>query len=265
MSEYLDLFSEIESDFLNYVDCFVDDDEEPEFLQLINLKKEHSLKVSELSGKIAHSENFDDKTILLCKVGGIMHDIGRFEQLNFYRTFDDLQSVDHGDLGHNVLSNTGFLEHFSTPEQLALLYAVKNHNKRYVTEYPDEISEKITKVVRDADKLDVYRVMQESLEKESDENKSTVLLNLEENGKISDEAYQQFKNHKVVNKQQLKSAADFLVMQLSWIFDVNYKSTFNLISSSEGYQFITKCLKDDELFDNINDIIIYVIKQKLTK
>lgn len=39
MSEYLDLFSEIESDFLNYVDCFVDDDEEPEFLQLINLKK----------------------------------------------------------------------------------------------------------------------------------------------------------------------------------------------------------------------------------
>ena len=34
--------------------------------------------------------------------------------------------------------------------------------------------------------------------------------------------HQQFKNHKVVNKQQLKSAADFLVMQLSWIFDVNY-------------------------------------------
>ncbi|HOG18828.1 MAG TPA: HD domain-containing protein [Salinivirgaceae bacterium] len=265
MSEYLDLFSEIESDFLNYVDCFVDDDEEPEFLKLIDLKKEHSLKVSELSGKIAESENFDDKIILLCKVGGIMHDIGRFEQLNFYRTLDDLKSVDHGDLGHNVLSNTGFLEHFSTSEQLALLYAVKNHNKRYVTDYPDEISEIITKVIRDADKLDVYRVMQASLEKESDENKSAVLLDLEKNGKISDEVYQQFKNHKVVNKQQLKSAADFLVMQLSWIFDVNYNSTFNLITNSEGYQYLTNILKNNELFDDIKENITQYIKQKSTK
>ncbi len=262
MSEQLDLFYEIESDFLNYIDCFVDDEEDTEFLQLIELKKEHSLKVSELAGQIAQAEKFNDKTTLLCKVAGLMHDIGRFEQLNLFGTLDDLKSIDHGDLGYDVLSNTGFLEHFSTPEQLALLFAVKNHNKRYVTQFPDDITEKITKTVRDADKLDVYRVMQTNLENANNGNRKAVLLELDENGEISEEVMQQFENHEIVNKKLLKTATDFLVMQLSWIFDVNYQSTFNLIAQSDGYRYLMSCLSNSNIYDKVEDIVSKYIYPK---
>jgi hypothetical protein len=242
------------------VECFLDAEEEAEYRRLMELKRDHSLQVSAKAGQIAQSEGFDAQTVLLCKVGGLLHDLGRFEQISVYGTLDDLKSIDHGDLGFDVLSNTGFLEYFRTPEQLALLFAVRNHNKRDITDYPDELTEIITKTVRDADKLDVYRVMHDSLKNEDSEHRSAVLLELDDVAEISQEVVQFIEDQKIVNKNVLKTTSDFHLMQLSWVFDMNYKSTFNLLKESEDFNHLVERIPATELAQNLkNTVRQYII------
>jgi putative nucleotidyltransferase with HDIG domain len=263
MSDTLTVFDEIESDFLNYVECFLDAEEEPEFRQLMELKREHSLQVSALAGKIAESEGFDTQTLLLCRVAGLLHDLGRFEQINVFGTLDDLKSIDHGNLGYDVLSNTGFLEYFRTPEQLALLFAVRNHNKRNITDYPDELTETITKTVRDADKLDVYRVMHNSLNNGNNQHKNAVLLQLEDASEISPEVFQSVEEQKTVNKNFLKTTTDFHVMQLSWAFDMNFKSSMKMLQKSEDMQCLMDRISGTERASIIKNIVNQYISSNI--
>ena len=250
------IFSEIESDFLNYIDCYLDDEEEPEFRRLLELKKDHSKQVSEKAEHIAEAENLDSRTVLLCKVAGLLHDIGRFEQIQIYGTLDDLASVDHGDLGHEVLSNTGLLEHFETPEQLALLFAVKNHNKRNIEEYPNEITETITKVTRDADKLDVFRVMYNSLQEEIPEHTNAVLLGLTESEDVTKEVADFIESGKLVNKELLVTTTDFHLMQLSWVFDLNFKAALKMLDGSEYFMFLHNRLPNNEKVVQLKNIVL---------
>ncbi|MDD2564542.1 MAG: HD domain-containing protein [Salinivirgaceae bacterium] len=249
------IFEEIESDFMNYIDCYIDDEEDPEYRRLMELKKDHSMQVSAKAESIAQAENFESRMILLCKVAGMLHDIGRFEQIQIYGTLDDLNSVDHGDLGYEVLSNTGFLEHFETVEQLALLFAVKNHNKRLVDDYPNEITEVITKVTRDADKLDVFRVMFNSLEEHIPEHTNAVLLGLTESDDVTNDVADYIESGKLVNKEVLVTTTDFYLMQLSWVFDLNFKSTLKKIKGSEYFQNLSDRLPDNDRVVKLKSIV----------
>ena len=65
--------------------------------ELIKLKYDHSYRVMELSIKYAKELEFSESDIELCKIIGLLHDFGRFEQLKVYNTFDDNKSIDHAD------------------------------------------------------------------------------------------------------------------------------------------------------------------------
>jgi len=55
----------------------------------VALKVAHILRVSELSRKIAISLNLSQEDIQLAELIGLLHDIGRFEQIKRYNTFID--------------------------------------------------------------------------------------------------------------------------------------------------------------------------------
>lgn len=59
----------------------------------MNLKYAHSLRVAALSERIAQSLSMEKEDIDLAWLIGILHDIGRFEQLRRYQTFFDYRSM----------------------------------------------------------------------------------------------------------------------------------------------------------------------------
>ncbi|UQT40564.1 HD domain-containing protein [Acidaminococcus intestini] len=69
----------------------------------VNLKYAHSLRVAALSERIAQSLSMEKEDIDLAWLIGILHDIGRFEQLRRYQTFFDYRSMDHAKYGVHVL------------------------------------------------------------------------------------------------------------------------------------------------------------------
>jgi hypothetical protein len=107
MEYYKRLLADFENKFSHYRDSFFTDD--IEFDKNILLKKEHSLLVYQESRKLAETENFSPRIAALIEIASLFHDIGRFEQILEFNTFVDCKSIDHGDLGSEVLTKTNML------------------------------------------------------------------------------------------------------------------------------------------------------------
>jgi len=205
---------------------------------MLQLKYEHSYKVSEWSRLISEKENLSENIVEIAAVVGLLHDIGRFLQIDTYSTLDDLKSVDHGDLGAEVLLQTKMTDGYPSEIQTAIIFAVKNHNKRTIQNYPNREAEVLTKIVRDADKIDVFRVMHHHLANGTEEQKKSVLLNLQESNTISPQVDDFIRQKVVVNKSMVRTTLDFKLMQLSWIFDFNFGSSLSIIRTSMHYRYL---------------------------
>lgn len=83
--------------FKEYTDAYDASDEK------IALKIKHTYRVAGLCEQIARSEQRSEEEQSLAWLLGMLHDIGRFEQLRRYDTFSDADSVDHAQLGADIL------------------------------------------------------------------------------------------------------------------------------------------------------------------
>ncbi|WP_418591559.1 HD domain-containing protein [Gemmiger sp.] len=73
----------------------------------VKLKIDHTYRVAALCSRIAESLSLPQQDIDLAWLSGILHDVGRFEQLRRYNTFMDAQSVSHAALSVSVLFDEG--------------------------------------------------------------------------------------------------------------------------------------------------------------
>lgn len=135
----------------------------------IAIKIAHTYKVAEIAERIAESisnANIDFSWLL-----GLLHDIGRFEQLTRYGTLKDAVSVDHAELGADILFHDNLFDMFVMQENLTheefqrvktiAETAIHMHNKLRITCGLDAETEMYTKILRDADKADIFRVLTE--------------------------------------------------------------------------------------------------------
>ena len=130
----------------------------------IALKIAHTYRVARISERIAGSisaVNVDFAWLL-----GLLHDIGRFEQVARYGTFFDALSIDHAELGADILFHDNLFGSFvkqESQEMKALAEtAIRLHNKLSIPENMEEETATYTKILRDADKVDIFRVLTES-------------------------------------------------------------------------------------------------------
>lgn len=69
----------------------------------IKLKIDHTYRVADLCDRIARSLNLSEDDIDLAWLIGMLHDVGRFEQLRNYGTFSDADSIDHAHYAVEIL------------------------------------------------------------------------------------------------------------------------------------------------------------------
>ena len=75
------------------------------------------MKVAELSEMIARGIGMDEENVQLAKVIGLLHDIGRFEQLRRFHDFRDYLTVDHAQLGVEILKENHLIRSFVEDEK----------------------------------------------------------------------------------------------------------------------------------------------------
>ena len=163
-----------EKEFLKFTEKFNLEDEK------IKRKQEHSLRVMEKSEKIAKALNLNKEQIEIAKLIGLIHDIGKFEQYNRNNTYLNEMLLDHAKLGVDLLKKDEYIKKYIDDNHyIPIIYkAIENHNKYKIEDNLNDEEILFSKIVRDADKLDIlYEAVEifwnSDKEKESVENRTT--------------------------------------------------------------------------------------------
>lgn len=184
----------------------------------IELKTSHTENVIRVGEELAIKLNLD---LQLAKTICLLHDIGRFPQLEKYQTLNDLDSVDHAELGIEIIQKLKLLDNFDEKE--LILTSIKYHNKiMYDVPIFDEPLNTYIKFIRDVDKIDIYRVVLEF--KLLEEIKLPFLQ----------DSYDGFMKGQQLNISLVKNPIDYLILELSWIYDINFNQSFEILKK-QGY------------------------------
>lgn len=208
----------------------------------IELKQQHSLRVMSISKEIARRLNLEKEEVDIATLIGLLHDIARFEQYTKFYTFKDLQSFDHGDYGVEIL-NKDMRKYIDTDKYDTIIKkAIKNHNKYQIEKGLTEKEEQFAKIIRDADKIDIFYESVEMFWKGKE--------NQINNSKLSERVIEKFENREMIKRKKNSSniqTVDDVIGIIAFIFDINFKESFEILKEED---YINKIL-DRFNFENI--------------
>ena len=199
-----------------------------------DLKIEHTVRVREIMERLAASLDLPPEDRMLAAAIAVCHDIGRFPQYRDYGTFNDASSTNHAALSVQTLKSEGVLDALGHERRSLLLQAVALHNAFTLPEDLHPAARRFTLLIRDADKLDIWRVMIEYCTAPPEERASAVIWELPDTGACSERALEEVTAGRMLNRSLLVTADDFKLLQLSWVFDLNFAESFSLVAE-RGY------------------------------
>ncbi len=239
--------SEATAAFNAYVDKF--DRNNP----MIYQKAVHSHKVAAIAERIARSlvrEELVDFAWLL----GLLHDIGRFEQVKQYGTFADSQSVDHAELGADILFKDGLIDVFPTQAlptgwQNIAETAIRLHNKLSLPDGLDERTRTLSNILRDADKVDIFRVL---IELSYADRNGGRKQDQPESCELSPEVMKCVMEHRCVPSSVRKTSFDRRVSHCCLAFELVYEES-RRITREQGYLRKLLAMQDGDGINVRND------------
>ena len=234
----------------------------------IKRKQLHSLRVMEECKKVAKALKLNKEEIELAELIGLLHDIGRFEQYNRENEQCNEMLLDHANLGVEILVKDDYIKKYIDDKYYIpiILKAIKNHNKLEIEGVLNEEELLYAKIIRDADKLDIFYEGVEIYWNTKKEKENI------ENSKISSKIEVQLKNEKQVKKlgNERNDTVDSLLMLLSYLYDINFRETLEIIDK-ENYvnkilnRFDFKDEKTKEQIEELKEILLKFIKTSLIK
>lgn len=248
----------------------------------IKLKIDHTYRVAGLCQRIAESLGLSEPDVDIAWLLGMLHDIGRFEQIRCFGTFNDVQSVDHAEFGADLLFKEGLIRKFAEgyyeecelarsgneeAEQIIknnehhnkdtglLEMAIRQHNKYRVKEDLTERQRMFCDILRDADKVDIFKVNAD-IPMEIIYDVTTEEL---KNGVITKEVLESFYKKETVLKSVRRSAVDHIVGHISLLFELVYKESYRQ-AREQGYVYKLLDFKSDvpEVNAEFDDMRKYV-------
>lgn len=233
----------------------------------VALKVAHTLRVAALCDRIARASGFTDAGCDLAWLCGLLHDLGRFEQLRRWGTFRDAQSARHASLGAAILFGTSYLDDpacacrpVSDPAVLAdderffaharaagsirsfvaspamdgtIRAAVAHHSAYRLPAELDTRTRLICETVRDADKIDIMRVAC------TETPEATLGVSAEEllASTVSPAVEDAFYEHRTVRHDERETPADYLVGLACFAYELALPASLE-IADDEGYLFL---------------------------
>ena len=202
----------------------------------IALKIAHTYRVAELADSIARSFSLTREEIDFAWLLGLLHDIGRFEQVRRYGTFVDRYSIDHAELGADILFNERLIERFPveglSDQRIRIAEtAIRMHNKLKLSEDLDQETAFYCNLLRDADKVDIFRVVAEV---PFEERVGSSMERMKETGSASDDVMRFVYAHACVPRVYVTSEFAANISLLCMGFELVSEESRS-IAAEQGY------------------------------
>jgi len=205
----------------------------------LTLKIKHSLQVCGEILDLAKSIGLGRGGQRLAEAIALLHDVGRFEQYLRYQTFADFKSEDHAALGAKILSTQAFLNKLDPNARRLILHAVSCHNKAELPPHHKPEYMLFARLIRDADKLDILRIVLA-------QQYGDLGLGLSRNPVVADAVVDDILAGRLVKAQNIKTLNDFKILQMGWIYDINFPLTFEKIKQRDYLERIYQTLPRTE-------------------
>lgn len=212
-----------------------------------NLKVIHTYHVVDNAKEIAMKLNLSDDDINLAELIAILHDIGRFEELNYLNKFDSV-GFDHASHGVKILFEDNLIRDFIEDESYdeIIKIAINNHSRLSIQKGLDERCLLHAKIIRDADKLDNFRVKKDEKIEAIFPGRVKSKEDME-NSILSDKVYEMVKERKCVDIHDRDTHLDYRVCILAFIFDLNFKESYEIVKDNDYINILIDRFKYNNL------------------
>lgn len=237
---------------INYFNQYIKDYPDTE---RVKLKINHILRVMKININLASKLDLSEEDIKLAGLIGLLHDIGRFEQVKVYDTFIDKDSINHAMYSSFQLFEKGLIRKFILDDKYDYIIkkAIENHNKFEIEKGLDDKTLLHCKMIRDSDKCDIYEQVLES------DGKLVFDGIYDKNANINKKVLSDFKKYKSIKTEDMKTVLDDYVRKEALIFGLYFEESLSYIyDNNYPLRLATKFL---ETFDFTNQETINNIKR----
>jgi len=227
---------------------------------LIRLKLEHSLRVFDNAGHILDAEGVCGHMADLTRLAALYHDMGRFPQFARYRTFNDRDSANHARLGVLALRTAQLPPGLSGHDWRVVRFAVAQHNAKTLRPtLPPRLELPVT-VVRDADKLDIIRILLDHFEGNGERSEAVVHRLDDAPDKYSEEMYDAILHARTGDYRHMRYANDFKLLLTGWLHDLRYRSSLDLALERDYPARLLAQLPDDTRIRRLRDAVLVRVR-----
>jgi hypothetical protein len=230
--------------FADYVAGFYTDN--PADNRNIRLKEKHTEQVCENMILLGDDLGLSDEEKVLIETMALFHDIGRFKQYAVYGTFKDAESENHALLGLRELAVHHVLDICTKDERKWITKAIANHNAVIIPKRENGKSLLFIRLLRDADKLDIWRVFIDYYNTRDKQPNPIVEFGLPDDPSFSPRVLSAFNEERFVHFQDLKTLNDLKLLLLSWVFDLNFSYSFQVVKNRDYIEKIGAILPDSQ-------------------
>lgn len=221
-----------------------------------DLKVVHTYHVVDNAKAIATNLNLSEEDINLAELIGLLHDIERFEELTFLKKFDSV-GFDHASYGVKMLFEDNMIWNFIEDDSYdeIIKVAIDNHSRLAIQDGLNDRCLLHSKIIRDADKLDNFRVKKEEKIEAIFPGKVKSKDDLE-NSTLSDKVFETVNKNKCVDIHDRVTILDYWVCVLAFVFDLNFKETYQIVKENNYMNILIDRFKynDIETKNRMEDI-----------
>lgn len=223
---------EIIEAYHKYVQTFHQEDDR------IPYKFEHSLRVMDKMTQLSTGLNQTPEEQWLSSMIGLFHDYGRFYQVENFKTYQDI-IFDHGNYGAEELITKHHIHDFiKEPIDERVIYdAIKNHNKYQIEEGLSQKSILFSKMIRDADKLDILEGIAKGYIKIHDNQKE-----------ITPEVKNEFYQCQSIHSKNIQNENDRIIAFLGYLYDFNFSWSLDYLKEYQVLEQIEERLQNQMIF-----------------
>ena len=232
----------------------------------IKLKDEHSRRTCEQMLELADELGLSASQRRTAEVIAILHDSGRFEQFVKYRTYNDPRSVNHCLLGLEVLRRTKVLEQLEDEERQLVERVIEYHGLMELPAGLDGECLLFSKLLRDADKLDIFYVVTDYYKQYRDDPEGFKLeVELPDEPGYSMEVVEQLLAGRRIDYSKLRTWNDMKLCQLGWVYDVNFPATLKRIKQRGFLEMIFEFLPATEDIKRVREKIFEFVDSAIAR
>ena len=242
-TQYVAGFYEADDDYLN---------------RNIQLKECHTHRVCNEMRQLTKALDMDANDALIAETIALFHDTGRFPQFRQYRTYKDTKSENHCLLALKVLAENKVLNPLADDERAIIETAIRFHGERELPAMDDRTAH-FSKMIRDADKIDIFDLLAENYRILAEEPEKFVWeVEFPDTPDCNPEIIDALINKELIHYDQVTTITDAKLLQLGWVYDTYFDWSLKQIHDRGYLRSLIDLLPDTpEVKQAVNVVMEY--------